>query len=218
MPQPRCRPPRSPVSETERYALLILIASLAALASVLLNRLTEKSRCRRRCSCSVVVVVFSVLLQGGSFPRRYDCYACPPEPSNRNVGPWRPAAGRARRRAPSPRRSRGAADGTTIAQVAEEVGDMWVSVVVRERALLAVRDDTRLEAGDEVVSSPTPSCTRSSRRPSRRPEDRTDGRLPAKLTGSGVVATLTIRRHLPLRGDRHRLEPSSPAVRRASGR
>jgi len=44
------------------------------------------------------------------------------------------------------------ADGVTIAEVAERVGqDMWVSIVVRDSLLVAVSDDIRLRAGDEVV-------------------------------------------------------------------
>lgn len=39
-----------------------------------------------------------------------------------------------------------------IAEVAERVGqDMWVSIVVRDSLLVAVSDDIRLRAGDEVV-------------------------------------------------------------------
>ena len=43
------------------------------------------------------------------------------------------------------------ADGCTIASLAALPGDVWVSFVVRDRQLLAVRGDTRLQAGDEVL-------------------------------------------------------------------
>jgi cell volume regulation protein A len=43
------------------------------------------------------------------------------------------------------------ADGRTIAAVAERVGDMWVSIVVRDAQLVTVRDTTPLRAGDDVV-------------------------------------------------------------------
>lgn len=33
----------------------------------------------------------------------------------------------------------------------ERVGDIWVSIIVRTTGLVAVRGDTELQAGDEVV-------------------------------------------------------------------
>lgn len=45
LPTPACpHQSRSVVSETERYALAILLASVAALAAVLLSRMTERIR------------------------------------------------------------------------------------------------------------------------------------------------------------------------------
>ena len=43
------------------------------------------------------------------------------------------------------------ADGQTITDLAGRVGDMWVSIVVRDAELVTVRDDTPLQAGDDVV-------------------------------------------------------------------
>jgi cell volume regulation protein A len=43
------------------------------------------------------------------------------------------------------------ADGSTIADVVDQIGEMWVSIVVRDKVLVTVSGDTRLQAGDEVV-------------------------------------------------------------------
>ena len=43
-----------------------------------------------------------------------------------------------------------------VADAATESGDVaeiWVNMLVRDRALVSVRGDTRLEAGDEVLVS-----------------------------------------------------------------
>jgi cell volume regulation protein A len=44
-----------------------------------------------------------------------------------------------------------AADGATISDLADRVGDMWVSIVVRDAQLVTVRENTQLRAGDDVV-------------------------------------------------------------------
>jgi cell volume regulation protein A len=44
-----------------------------------------------------------------------------------------------------------AAEGRTIDAVADLVGDMWVSIVVRDRQLVPVQADTELHAADDVV-------------------------------------------------------------------
>jgi cell volume regulation protein A len=43
------------------------------------------------------------------------------------------------------------ANGTTISDLADRVGDMWVSIVVRDAQLVAVRENTQLRAGHDVV-------------------------------------------------------------------
>jgi cell volume regulation protein A len=51
------------------------------------------------------------------------------------------------------------ADGKTVEDIAEaaadteDAADVWVNMLVRDRALVSVRGDTRLTAGDEVLIS-----------------------------------------------------------------
>jgi cell volume regulation protein A len=42
-------------------------------------------------------------------------------------------------------------DGRTIEEIANLVGNVWVSMVVREGVLLPARGDTQLQAGDMVT-------------------------------------------------------------------
>ena len=44
-----------------------------------------------------------------------------------------------------------AADGVTVENLGEHVGDAWVSIVVRASELIPVRAETELRAGDDVV-------------------------------------------------------------------
>ena len=44
-----------------------------------------------------------------------------------------------------------AADGAAINDLADRIGDMWVSIVVRDSQLVTVREHTQLRAGDDVV-------------------------------------------------------------------
>jgi cell volume regulation protein A len=43
------------------------------------------------------------------------------------------------------------ADGCTIAELVDQLGDAWVSIVVRDKLLVTVSGSTRLHSGDEVV-------------------------------------------------------------------
>jgi potassium/hydrogen antiporter len=100
----------------------------------------------------VVVVVLSVLVQGGLVPevaRRLGLRMRTLEPE-----PW--ALGvRLREEPDGVRRLRvgtgSRADGASVAEVGDLAGDLWVSLVVRGGELVAVRADTRLRAGDDVV-------------------------------------------------------------------
>ena len=100
----------------------------------------------------VVVVVFSVVVQGSLVPAVARLLHLP----MRTIEPEPWALGV--RLADEPEGVQrltivgGApADGCTIAALASLPGDVWVSFVVRDRQLLAVRGDTRLQAGDEVL-------------------------------------------------------------------
>jgi len=134
----------------------VLFAGLKGAVPILLGELlrgAQVAQAERLYGIVVVVVVFSVLVQGGLVPAAVRVLRLPtstvqPEPWALGVRLRAEPAGVHRLRvAPG-----APADGVTIAEVAERVGqDMWVSIVVRDSLLVAVSDDTRLRAGDEVV-------------------------------------------------------------------
>ena len=100
----------------------------------------------------VVVVVFSVLVQGGLVPALTTWLGLP----MRSVEPEPWALGvRLREEPAGARRFRVAressADGRTIAEITDLPGDVWVSFAIRDQELLPVNGDTRLQAGDEVL-------------------------------------------------------------------
>lgn len=49
------------------------------------------------------------------------------------------------------------ADGRTVEQLADLPGEVWVSFLIRDRELLQVRPDTRLQAGDDVLVQTQPA-------------------------------------------------------------
>lgn len=133
----------------------VLLAGLKGAVPILLGVLIEIAHpphVQRLYGIVVVVVIFSVLVQGSLVPVLAEALRLPmrtlePEPWAFGVrlrdepeGVHRLAVQRG-----------GAADGHTIAEVADRAGDIWISLVVRDRQLLAVGPDTRLRAGDEVV-------------------------------------------------------------------
>jgi cell volume regulation protein A len=100
----------------------------------------------------VVVVAFSVLVQGGTVPAvarllRVPMRTVEPEPWSFGVRLRDEPQGvhRFTVEAAAP------ADGRAIAELHDLAGDAWVSFVIREHELLPVRGDTRLRAGDEVL-------------------------------------------------------------------
>src|SRR5450631_502976 len=108
----------------------------------------------------IVVVAFSVVVQGSLVPTVVRALHLPmrilePQPWSFGVRLAEEPEGVLRLTvAPgSP------ADGKTVEDVAEAAGDaenvadIWVNVLVRRRALVSVRGDTRLAAGDEVLIS-----------------------------------------------------------------
>jgi potassium/hydrogen antiporter len=100
----------------------------------------------------VVVVVFSVVVQGSLVPALTTALGLP----MRSVDPEPWALGvRLREEPAGARRFRVAressADGRTIAEITELPGDVWVSFAIRNQELLPVNGDTRLQAGDEVL-------------------------------------------------------------------
>ncbi len=100
----------------------------------------------------VVVVAFSVLVQGSSVPGlarvlRLPMRTVDPEP-------WAIAV-RLRDEPHGVHRltvaSGSPAEGWTVEDLGDHAGDIWVSMVVRASGLVPVRADTELHAGDEVV-------------------------------------------------------------------
>lgn len=139
----------------------VLFAGLKGAVPILLGELLRAAdvpQAQRLYGIVVVVVVFSVLMQGGLVPTAARVLRLPtrlvqPEPWALGVRlRTEPDAVHHLHLAPgSP------ADGATIAEIVDLVGDMWVSIVVRDRVLVVVGTDTRLEAGDEVVILGDPS-------------------------------------------------------------
>jgi cell volume regulation protein A len=100
----------------------------------------------------VVVVVFSVLVQGSTVPTvarwlRVPMRTVEPEPWSLGVR-LRDEPHGVHRLTIAPGSP---ADGSTIGDLTTLSEDVWVSFVVRAAELLAVRGDTRLAAGDEVL-------------------------------------------------------------------
>jgi cell volume regulation protein A len=133
----------------------IMLAGLKGAVPILLGELLRAAhvpQAERLYGIVVVVVVFSVLVQGGLVPTmvrrlRLPTHVIQPEPWALGVRLRAEPNGVHRLRiAPGTR-----AAGKTVADIVDEIGDMWVSIVVRDKVLVTVRGDTRLEVGDEVV-------------------------------------------------------------------
>jgi len=133
----------------------VLFAGLKGAVPILLGeflRAAQVPDAERLYGIVVVVVTFSVLAQGSLVPAVVRMLKLPSRTTE--LEPW--ALGvRLREEPDGVHRLRVAAgspaDGTTIRELANRVGDMWVSIVVRDAQLVTVRDDTQLRAGDDVV-------------------------------------------------------------------
>lgn len=133
----------------------VLFAGLKGAVPILLGeflRAAQVPDAERLYGIVVVVVTFSVLAQGSLVPAVVRKLKLPSRTTE--LEPW--ALGvRLREEPDGVHRLRVAAgspaDGTTIRDLANRVGDMWVSIVVRDAQLVTVRDDTQLRAGDDVV-------------------------------------------------------------------
>ena len=100
----------------------------------------------------VVVVAFSVLVQGSSVPGvarllRLPMRTVHPEPWAIDVRLQDEPQGVHRLTVASG----SAAEGSTIEDLGDRAGDIWVSIVVRASGLVPVRAETELQADDEVV-------------------------------------------------------------------
>lgn len=106
----------------------------------------------------VVVVVFSVVLQGGLVPTaarllRLSMRQLEPEPWSLGVRLSDEPDG-VHRLTVAPG---SAADGRTLAELTALPEDVWVSFVVRQGQLVTVRGDTVLQSGDEVLVLAAPA-------------------------------------------------------------
>ena len=98
-----------------------------------------------------VVVLFSVVVQGGLVP--WVARRCGVPMRESPLEPW--ALGVRLRDEPTGVRQYrvdpgSPADGTTVADLAPEY-DLWIALAVRDGALLQIRGDTVLQAGDEII-------------------------------------------------------------------
>jgi cell volume regulation protein A len=141
----------------------VLFAGLKGAVPILLGSLLLAANIQgahRLYSIIIVVVAFSVLVQGSLVPTVVRALHLPmhilePQPWSFGVRLAEEPAGVLRVTvAPgSP------ADGQSVEHVADAVADsgdaadVWVNMLVRGRALVSVRGDTRFEAGDEVLIS-----------------------------------------------------------------
>ncbi len=133
----------------------VLFAGLKGAVPILLGeflRTAQVPEAERLYGIVVVVVTFSVLVQGSLVPAVVRLLKLPSRTTE--IEPW--ALGvRLREEPDGVHRLRVApgspADGTTISDLADRVGSMWVSIVVRDAQLVTVSDDTELKAGDDVV-------------------------------------------------------------------
>ncbi|MEP6648654.1 MAG: cation:proton antiporter [Lapillicoccus sp.] len=133
----------------------ILFAGLKGAVPILLGefiRATQVPEAERLYGIVVVVVTFSVLAQGSLVPAVVRLLRLPSRTTE--LEPW--ALGvRLREEPDGVHRLRvaagSAADGTTINELADRIGDLWVSIVVRDAQLVTIRENTELRAGDDVV-------------------------------------------------------------------
>ena len=110
----------------------------------------------------VVVVIFSVLVQGSLVPAR-GAAARAADAHGRTASRGRSAYGCATSPAActgSPSGPASPADGRTIGDLADLPGDAWVSFVVRDGQLVPIRADTVLRSGDEVLVLADPALHR----------------------------------------------------------
>ncbi|MGB9223611.1 cation:proton antiporter, partial [Mycobacterium sp.] len=145
----------APVQLQRNERVFILIAGLKGAVPILLGEFLRAAHvpdADRLYGIVIVVVAFSVLVQGSSVPGIARLLRLP----MRTVGPepWAIAV----RFQDEPQgvhrltvASGSAAEGWTIEDLGDHAGDIWVSLVVRTSGLVPVRAETELQAGDEVV-------------------------------------------------------------------
>ncbi|WP_081286996.1 cation:proton antiporter domain-containing protein [Mycobacterium colombiense] len=144
-----------PVRLRRNERTFVLFAGLKGAVPILLGELLRAAHvpnAERLYGIVVVVVIFSVLVQGSSVPGVARLLHLPMRTVE--TRPWEIGV----RLADEPEGvhrfsvAKGAAiQGCTVEGLGDRVGDIWVSIVVRTTGLVPVRGDTELMAGDEVV-------------------------------------------------------------------
>ena len=135
--------------------IFILFAGLKGAVPILLGELlltADVPDAERLYGIVVVVVIFSVVVQGSLVPTVARRLGVPMQPVRPE--PW--AVDVRLRADPDTTHQVSVAagsivDGRTVGEVAEQASNIWVSIVVRDGQLLPVRGDTRLRAGDMVT-------------------------------------------------------------------
>jgi cell volume regulation protein A len=138
-----------------RERAFVLFAGLKGAVPLLLGSLLLSAHipdAQRLYSIVVVVVVFSVVLQGGLVPTVAHALHLPmrtvePQPFSLGVRLTDEPEEVLRLHVTAGSR----ADGRTVDDIAGLDGEVWVNLLVRQSKLLAVRGDTRLHPGDEVL-------------------------------------------------------------------
>lgn len=145
----------APVRLQRNERVFILVAGLKGAVPILLGeflRAAHIADAERLYGIVVVVVIFSVLVQGSSVLGiatllRLPMRTVETQPWEIGVRLQDEPEGVHRLRVASG----SAAEGCTIEGLGDRAGDIWVSIVVRATGLVPVRGDTELRAGDEVV-------------------------------------------------------------------
>jgi cell volume regulation protein A len=141
----------------------VLFAGLKGAVPILLGSLLLAANvpgAQRLYGIIIVVVAFSVLVQGSLVPTVVRALHLPmhilaPQPWSFGVRLAEEPEGVLRLTVGAGSR----ADGETVERVADaltdsgDTADVWVNMLVRGRALVSVRGDTRLKAGDELLIS-----------------------------------------------------------------
>jgi potassium/hydrogen antiporter len=145
----------APVRLQRNERAFILFAGLKGAVPILLGeflRAAHVADAERLYGIVIVVVAFSVLVQGSSVPGVAKLLRLPMRTVE--TQPWEIGV-RLQREPEGVHRLHVApgsvAQGCTIEGLGDRTGDIWVSIVVRATGLVPVRGDTELEAGDEVV-------------------------------------------------------------------
>jgi potassium/hydrogen antiporter len=135
--------------------VFVLFAGLKGAVPILLGDLlltADVPDAERLYGIVVVVVIFSVVVQGSLVPTVARRLGVPMQQVR--LEPWAVSA----RLEAEPETARqvsvaegSAAAGRTVEEIAELIGNVWISIVVRNGRLLHVQGDTELQAGDTLT-------------------------------------------------------------------